>query len=159
MSLSRGAEGIEEDGLEVHSSMYKGLIANGPKEFTEHPRFQMSEFVPEDEHKQCFHGIDFYMDYMIKLKEKFDLEKYIQYKSWVERVAFDKSRNMFLVQVRNLRTHKVGKMLQFDYVIVASGHFNYPNVVEYPGQETFPGKVLHSKYFMDASRYAGQSQV
>ncbi len=138
--------------------MYKDLTSNGPKEHMEHPKLPLSEFLPDEteENKVCHRQIDFYLSYMTRFMETFGLHKYIHFKRWVEAVRFDQNKDVFVVQVRNLDTQEPGECLEFDYVIVATGHFNYPNIVEYPGQETFPGKVIHSKYFIDASRYKGQ---
>jgi trimethylamine monooxygenase len=41
----------------------------------------------------------------------------------------------------------------FDYVIVASGHFSVPNVPQYPGFETFNGRILHSHDFRNALEF------
>jgi trimethylamine monooxygenase len=45
----------------------------------------------------------------------------------------------------------------FDYVIVATGHFSYPNYIPpYPGQEHFEGFAIHSHNFRDALDHKGQ---
>ena len=99
---------------------------------------------------------------MILLTKKEKLEKqrkYIVFNTWIEWVSYNDNDGAFEVSLKNLKPNK--KILdekeeaQFDYVIVACGHFNYPNYVTYPGEETFPGKVIHSKFFVDAKRYKG----
>ena len=45
---------------------------------------------------------------------------------------------------------------EFDYVVVGSGHFSTPNVVSFPGLETFPGRILHSHDFRNAGEFKGQ---
>jgi trimethylamine monooxygenase len=40
-----------------------------------------------------------------------------------------------------------------DHVICASGHFSTPNVPEYPGFDSFPGRVLHAHDFRDAVEF------
>ena len=32
----------------------------------------------------------------------------------------------------------------FDYLVVATGHFSYPNMPDFPGLDTFPGTVIHA---------------
>jgi len=38
------------------------------------------------------------------------------------------------------------------FVAVASGHHSEPNMVRFPGQETFPGRLFHSVHFKDPVR-------
>ena len=49
---------------------------------------------------------------------------------------------------------------RFDGVVVASGHYNVPWFPDIPGlaeyNECFPGRVLHSKHFRNASGFAGK---
>ena len=45
---------------------------------------------------------------------------------------------------------------EFDYVVVASGHFSVPNVPYFEGFETFQGRVLHSHDFRDATEFKGK---
>ena len=45
---------------------------------------------------------------------------------------------------------------QIDHVIVATGHFSVPNVPEYPGFETFNGRLLHAHDFRDAREFTGK---
>jgi hypothetical protein len=49
---------------------------------------------------------------------------------------------------------------QFDALIVASGHYNIPWIPNIPGlleyDARFPGRVLHSKHYRDATKYRGK---
>ncbi len=45
---------------------------------------------------------------------------------------------------------------EFDYVVVATGHFSTPNVPEFEGLDRFPGRVLHAHDFRDAAEFAGK---
>jgi cation diffusion facilitator CzcD-associated flavoprotein CzcO len=48
----------------------------------------------------------------------------------------------------------------FDAIVVASGHYNIPWIPQIPGileyEAKFPGRVLHSKHFRDASKFKGK---
>ena len=44
-------------------------------------------------------------------------------------------------------------MQTFDYVIAATGHFAVQNIPSFPGIDKFPGRVLHSHSFRDASHF------
>ena len=95
------------------------------------------------------------LNYLKGFVHQFKLNQYINFKTWVQHVRFDKGSEKFIVTVKDLQTSKEREEDPFDYVIVATGHFNYPNYVRYPGQETFKGKVIHSKQFLEARRYKG----
>ena len=45
---------------------------------------------------------------------------------------------------------------EFDYVVVASGHFSTPNVPNYEGFSHFNGRILHAHDFRDALEFEGQ---
>jgi trimethylamine monooxygenase len=44
----------------------------------------------------------------------------------------------------------------FDWVVVACGHFSMPHLPELPGAGSFPGRILHSHDFRIPSEFAGQ---
>ena len=107
------------------------------------------------EGKTMYPGVDYIFRYIKKFMEHYDLEKYIKFKTWVQNVTFNDETEKFKVIVKDLNTFTETEEV-FDYVIVSTGQFNYPNLVSYPGQETFKGQILHSKHFMDASRFKGE---
>ena len=147
-----GKDGIEEDGIERHSGMYYNLRTNNSKYVMETPEFSLSD--PSE--SRCFVDAPFVLNKMRQFAEKFEITKLIQFCTWVEHVSFSDETEKFSVSYKDLKTQQT-RMELFDYVIVAIGHFRYPNMVSYPGQETFPGLVIHSRDFMDARRYVGKS--
>ena len=54
--------------------------------------------------------------------------------------------------------HKTGEqeVEEFDYVVVATGHFSTPNIPYFEGLEEFPGRVLHAHDFRDALELKGE---
>ena len=42
---------------------------------------------------------------------------------------------------------------EFDYVVVATGHFSTPNMPYFEGLEAFPGRILHAHDFRDALEF------
>lgn len=46
---------------------------------------------------------------------------------------------------------------QLDYVVVATGHFSYPNAPHVEGIEQFPGRIIHSHDFRNAEEFSGQN--
>ncbi|XP_075261845.1 trimethylamine monooxygenase-like isoform X1 [Convolutriloba macropyga] len=155
----RGLEGVDEDGMLVHSSMYYNLITNNPKYWMECPEFLFPQDDTEcdDSGTSCYPSSRHVLNYLTNFANHFSLTDSIKFKSWIEWVTFDESTNKFQVTIRDLRSDVRRKYVEdFDYVIDASGHFTQPNYVSYPGEETFPGTVMHAKFFLDASRYKGK---
>ena len=89
--------------------------------------------------------------------EKYGLAKYIRFNSWVDWVMYDSASGKFEVTSRDLKAKETRDKEPFDYVIVATGHFNYPNMISFPGQDSFTGQIIHSKQFLDANRFKGET--
>ena len=78
------------------------------------------------------------------------------YKHAVRSVTHDPKTDDFVVTVENLDAKQFLPDQRFDYICVASGHYSTPNFPEYPGIETFEGRVLHSHDFRNSGEFAGQ---
>ena len=143
--------------MEPHSSMYHNLISNNPKYFVENPEFLYPQNDPTLTGFECFPSYKYQLSHIQNFCSHYGLQNYIRFKKWVEWVQFNEETGKFEVTVRDLKSENRGAKIQnfFDYVIVATGHFSKPNLVSYPGEETFPGSILHSKYFIDANRFKG----
>lgn len=48
---------------------------------------------------------------------------------------------------------------RFDAAIIASGHYSRPRLPQIPGQDVFPGRVMHSHNYRRPECYAGQTVV
>ena len=68
-------------------------------------------------------------------------------------MTYNDANDDFTVLVKNLPEDRVLPAERFDYVIVATGHFSVPNVPSFPGIDEFPGRVIHSHDFRNASQY------
>ena len=68
-------------------------------------------------------------------------------------MTYNDSTDDFSVVVKNLSEDRVLPVRRFDYVIVATGHFSVPNIPSFPGIDKFPGRVLHSHSFRNASHF------
>jgi trimethylamine monooxygenase len=70
-------------------------------------------------------------------------------------VTHDEGTGLFTVTAHDLKNdHTYSET--FDHVVVASGHFSTPNVPEFPGFDTFNGRILHAHDFRDAREFAGK---
>lgn len=139
--------GLDEYGEPVHSSMYRNLWSNGPKEglefadytFDEHFGRPVSSYPPRP----------VLWDYIAGRVEKSDVRRHIRFETAVRWVTYDEQSATFSVTSAHLPTGRDTTEV-FDYVIVASGHFSYPNFPSFHGVETFGGPVMHAHDFRGA---------
>ena len=54
------------------------------------------------------------------------------------------------------RSHGSSKTEDFDFIVVATGHFSYPHMPSYPGLDGFPGRIMHAHDFREAREFADQ---
>lgn len=144
--------GLDAHGDPVHGSMYRYLWSNGPKECLEFADY------PFDEHFgkpiPSFPPRAVLYDYITGRSRRAGVREWIRFNTAVRWVSYDGSR--FSVTVEDRADHAGPRTETFDYVIVATGHFSTPNVPEYPGFESFPGRIMHSHDFRDAAEFAGK---
>lgn len=142
--------GVDEHGDAVHGSMYRYLWSNGPKEalefadytFDQHFGKQIASYPPRA----------VLWDYIKGRVEKAGVKKQVRFNTGVRHVDFDEQTQQFTVQVCDHEKNHVYAE-QFDYVIVASGHFSTPRVPEYEGFDRFHGRILHAHDFRDAVEF------
>ncbi|WP_099022007.1 NAD(P)-binding domain-containing protein [Mycolicibacterium palauense] len=152
--------GLDEHGDPVHGSMYRYLWSNGPKECLEFADYSFDEHfgtaIPSFPPREVLY------DYIVGRAKKSGVRQYIQFDSPVRRLSYDPASAMFELAVEN-HVEDAGdgatRTERFDNVIVASGHFSTPNMPEYPGFETFPGRILHAHDFRDAGEFAGKDML
>lgn len=139
--------GKDKYGLDIHSSMYKGLYTNLPKEVMGYPDFP----IPEQE--KSFISQKDVLAYFNLFAEEFDLKKYIKFEHHVIRVR-PLNDNKWEITVKNLPLDKCD-ILIFDAVFVCNGHYSTPFTYKIPGQDIFKGKQLHSKHFRETGAFKG----
>ncbi|KAK9505562.1 hypothetical protein O3M35_009584 [Rhynocoris fuscipes] len=127
--------GNDHYGLPIHTSMYKSLRTNLPKEIMGFPDFP----IPEQEKsyltaKEILHFLRLYVD-------KFNLNKFVKYNHHVKSVTPNK--NEWKVEVRDLKNNE-DHSYTFDAVLVCNGHYHTPIYPTIPGIDTFPGEKIHS---------------
>lgn len=143
--------GTDHYGEPVHSSMYRNLWSNGPKEvlefadytFDEHFGRPISSYPPRE----------VLWDYINGRLRNSDVKKDVRFATVVRWVEYHPEQENFSVTVENLRT-KETETATYDYVVVGSGHFTFPNVPYFEGIETFPGQVAHAHDFRGAENLA-----
>jgi len=142
--------GLDEHGEPVHCSMYRYLWSNGPKEGLEFADYSFEEHFGKPIASYPPRAVLF--DYIEGRVKKAGVRDMIRFNSPVRHVTYDEENEVFHVTVQN---HKKDEEYteDFDYVVVASGHFSTPNVPDFEGLETFNGRVLHAHDFRDALEF------
>lgn len=146
--------GTDSYGEPVHSSMYRNLWSNGPKEVLEFAEYSFDEHFGRPISSYPPRAV--LWDYIAGRAEQSDVRKYVRFAHAVRWVSFDESTELFTVSAQNLRTGETTAET-FDHVVVGSGHFTFPNVPTFEGIETFSGQVLHAHEFRGAEQLADKN--
>jgi len=143
--------GTDQAGDTVHNSMYRYLWSNGPKEGLEFADYTFQEHFGKP--IASYPPREVLFDYIQGRVKKTNVREKIEFNTLVRDVKYIEDRNVFAVTTRNGKTDSE-KTVEFDNVIVASGHFSTPNVPYYEGFEIFNGRILHAHDFRDAREFS-----
>ncbi len=142
--------GTDEYGELVHCSMYRYLWSNGPKECLEFADYTFEEHFGKPIASYPPRSVLF--DYIEGRVKKAGVRDWIRFRTPVRHVAYDEGTGKFTVTSEDLK-NKHEEQEEFDYVVVATGHFSVPNVPYFEGFDTFNGRVLHAHDFRDALEF------
>jgi trimethylamine monooxygenase len=145
--------GLDQYGEPVHCSMYRYLWSNGPKECLEFADYTFEEHFGRPIASYPPRAV--LWDYIKGRVEKAKVRKWVRFNTPVRWVSWRKKAKKFTVTSHDLVNDRMHKE-EFDYVIVATGHFSTPNVPYFEGAESFNGRVLHSHDFRDALEFKGK---
>lgn len=143
--------GLDVHGEPVHGSMYRHMWSNGPKEcleftdytFEEHFGKAISSFPPRE----------VLADYIIgRVERTAEVKDWIRFEHPVRWVEHNVDTDQFTVIAHDLVKDTQVKE-EFDYVIVATGHFSTPDMPYFQGLDKFDGRVLHSHDFRNALEF------
>ena len=145
--------GLDEYGEPVHGSMYRYLWSNGPKEclefsdysFVEHFGKPIASYPPRE----------VLWDYIKGRADKSGVRDWVRFSQPVRMVNYSKDSGKFTVTAHDLKEDRMYDE-EFDFIVVASGHFSTPNVPYFDGIHRFNGRVLHSHDFRDALEFKGK---
>ena len=142
--------GLDQYGEPVHNSMYRQLTINGPKELLEYPDFSFDECFNDDSgrsHETSFVGREVIHHYLKMRLNKTGMKKCIRFETSVQDVTLNDTTQKFTIVSKHLPTNEFASE-EFDYVIVATGHFSTPNFPYYKGLEKISrARVLHAHDF------------
>ncbi len=142
--------GLDEYGEPVHGSMYRYLWSNGPKECLEFADYSFDEHFGKP--IASFPPREVLADYIKGRVEKAGVRDWCRFRHPVRNVQYNKDADNFTVKAHDLVNDKQ-VVEDFDYVIVANGHFSTPNVPYFEGMEKYEGRVLHAHDFRDALEF------
>ncbi|XP_026213305.1 dimethylaniline monooxygenase [N-oxide-forming] 3 isoform X1 [Anabas testudineus] len=150
--------GTYDNGRPVHSSMYRDLRTNLPKEVMMFPDFpfdpQLSSFLPHQEVQK----------YLESYCQSHHIRPHIRFSTVVENVkpvvmTTEDEEERTTWEVTSSDSSGCQKTETFDSVFVCSGHYSDPHIPDIPGMENFKGQVLHSHSYRYAEPFSGQSVV
>lgn len=145
--------GVGKYGEPIHGSMYKYLWSNGPKECLE-----FSDYSFDDHFKKPISSYPprpVLFDYIQGRIKKSNAREYIRFNTTARWVNFDETTKKFKLELDDLK-HNRTYSEEFDYLIVASGHFSTPNMPYFEGIENFLGTVMHAHDFRGADQFKGR---
>ncbi|XP_022920141.1 senecionine N-oxygenase-like isoform X2 [Onthophagus taurus] len=141
--------GVDEEGVRLHSVMYKDLVTNQPKEIMSYPGYpypkQIQSYLPQPKVTEYIKG--FVQQFNILPSVKF-------YKRVV--LVEPIENNRWKLTVEDIKS-KVQEILEFDAVMVCVGsNFKIfmPDIV---GIDTFTGNIIHSNIYRTPDEYKGQN--
>ena len=146
--------GSDQYGDPIPNSMYRYLWSNGPKECLEFADYSFDEHFNQP--IPSFPPREVLYDYILGRAKKANIKKYIQFSTTVTEAKFN--GNQFEVSVLNKKDNTITSD-NYDYLIVASGHFSVPYIPEYEGMKSFPGRILHGHDFRDAEEFRNKDVV
>jgi len=133
--------------------MYRYLWSNGPKECLEFADYTFEEHFGKP--IASYPPREVLRDYIMGRVQKSGVRRYIHFHTAVQWVEYAEETGKFTVRVRDLKKDEL-RSEEFDYVVVATGHFSTPNAPHFEGLEQFPGRVLHAHDFRDACEFEGK---
>ncbi len=145
--------GLDERGEPVHGSMYRYLWSNGPKECLECGDYSFDAHFGRP--IPSFPPREVLRDYIIGRAEAARVRSQVRLNTLVRYVEYQAERRRFKVLSTDL-AKGTDRVEEFDYVVVATGHFSVPNVPYFEGIERFPGRILHAHDFRDAREFKGK---
>ncbi|XP_014470671.1 PREDICTED: flavin-containing monooxygenase FMO GS-OX-like 3 [Dinoponera quadriceps] len=144
---------FNKHGLPVHSSMYKNLRTNFPKEVMQIPEFP---FKDDDSMSYIHHSA--IKQYILDYAGHFNLYPYIKLNTLVKHVepeVLTNGQTLWALTHVDLNT-KAETTKTYDAVMVCSGHYTVGHIPHIPGIESFHGDHIHSHQYRIPEVYAGK---
>ncbi|XP_071543296.1 uncharacterized protein [Panulirus ornatus] len=147
--------GEDEHGLPIHSSMYKNLKTNLPKEVMAFPDYP---FPPGEE--SFLHHTEV-CKYLESYAEHYNIHPHIKFGHNVEQVTpvmRDEGPTAWAVTVKNLAS-KTSSTTTCDALLVCNGHYSVPQVPQIKNIQKFKGRQIHSHNYREPLPFRGSTIV
>ncbi|XP_056141217.1 uncharacterized protein LOC130117095 [Lampris incognitus] len=147
-----------DNGLPIHSSMYRDLRTNLPKEVMMFPDFPFDSKLPS------FLPHHVVQSYLESYCESHHVMPYIRFNTVVEEVnpvavELEENGPKMTWEVKSSDETGSQRTEMFDSVFICSGHYSDPHIPAIPGIEHFKGTLLHSHSYKYPEPFAGQTVV
>ncbi|KAG8186358.1 hypothetical protein JTE90_026778 [Oedothorax gibbosus] len=142
--------GVDQYGLPVHSSMYKNLRTNLPKEVMAYPDFPFKDC----EGKSFVHHTQV-LEYLQDYAENYGLYQHIKFHKMIENISpVNPAADPFewSVSFSDVVT-KEKEIRIYDAVMVCNGHYSVPYFPEIKGLFEFKGTVIHSHDYREPQAF------
>lgn len=143
----------DKNGLPVHSSMYKNLRTNLPKEIMQIPDFP---FQDQDGPSFVHHSV--IRQYLLDYAQHFNLYPHIKINTVVKNVEPETSpggQTIWMITYQHVPS-KIETTKTFDVVILCNGHYTVGNIPKIHGSDTFNGDCIHSHQYRTPEKYTGK---
>lgn len=140
--------GINKYGIDVHTSMYKHLRTNLPKEVMGFPDFP----IPQEE--ASYISSENMIAFLNKYTEKYSIRERIKFLHHVIRIQ--PKNNKWEVLVKDLQ-NDIYKTEVFEYVMICNGHYHTPSYPRLNGIEDFIGTTLHSHDYRNPDSFKDEN--
>ncbi|XP_050684351.1 senecionine N-oxygenase-like isoform X2 [Leptidea sinapis] len=143
--------GYDDFGLPIHTSMYKSLRTNLPKEIMGFPDFP----IPESE-KSYLPAKDM-LAFLQLYADTHNVTQHIQFNQHVQLIKpkCGATQELWDVTYKDLTTG-ISQTKEYDYVFVCNGHYNTPFIPSIPGLKEFKGDIMHSHDYRVPEIFAGK---
>ncbi|KAK8861227.1 hypothetical protein IAR55_002046 [Kwoniella newhampshirensis] len=135
------------------SPMYEGLRTNLPHDLMSYRGYTFPEGTP------TFPDRAMVEQYLQSFAAHYNLLPYIRFNTRVQRLYLtpnqsSKSRRWTVESVSSVDNEL--KSDEFDFVSVANGHYTDGWIPDIEGLASFPGQIIHSRFYRAASDFVGQ---
>ncbi|EXJ82770.1 hypothetical protein A1O3_06585 [Capronia epimyces CBS 606.96] len=118
-----------------HTNIYPGVRCDVQSDVYQ------SSFAPSNQWKANFaRGADI-KAYWKSVAKKYDVEKYVRFRSTVEGAEWSEEKARWLI---TLTTDGVRRVEEADFLVTATGVFSQPRLPDYPGIAEYQGHLRHS---------------
>ncbi|KAK5649046.1 hypothetical protein RI129_003938 [Pyrocoelia pectoralis] len=137
---------IDENGIPIHSSMYKGMRTNLPKEV-----MYFLDFPYPDTKIKSYLGQREVLEYFNHYAEFFNLQKHIKYFKRVMHVE-PLNNQKWALTVKDVKSG-LEEVYEYNAVFVCNGHYSSPRIPILPGHNLYKGIQIHSHDYRTPEPY------